>query len=473
MRTFEIVIIIILFLSLLIRFFRLEKIAWLNLLPLFNLLVLAYHFLLEGARWQMIPIYMLAIWLIPFALKRIRHPQSQPKTKWTISGLVVLIFSSLLAILLPVPKFPAPEGLYPVGTQTFYWVDNSRMEVFSTDADQIYANPPDQPRKVMVQVWYPSVAESGEGKAAYMPDGVKDAQAIANTFGFPGFFLSHLALAKTNADQNARLATCFEQWPVLIFSHGWQGMRYQSTIQMENLASQGYIVFAPEHAYGAVISVYPDGSAIANNPKILPDGVSDEAYQQAALILGDSWVGDLVFTLDQIDRLQSGQIPSIFSGHLDTTKTGLFGHSTGGGAALQTCAIDARCKAVLAEDPWLVPYNRTLPTNGVEQPALLIFSETWKSERNLPLLQSFWGALPAGTGRMTILGTQHFDFTDIPLYSPLTTAIRFKGPIPVKQEIPLINDFLNGFFDLNLRNPDSSLLSEAVATYPEILFEVR
>jgi hypothetical protein len=325
----------------------------------------------------------------------------------------------------------------------------------------------------MVQVWYPAIAGSGQGKAAYMPDGVKNAQALANTFGFPGFFLSHLALAKTNADQNARLATCFEHWPILVFSYCWQGMRYQSTVQMENLASQGYIVFAPEHAYGAVVSVYPDGSAIANNPKILPEGVSDEAYQQAALILGDSWVGDLVFTLDQIDRLQSGQISSIFSGHMDTTKTGLFGHSTGGGAALQTCSVDSRCKAVLAEDAWLVPYNRTLPTSGMQQPSLLIFSETWKSQRNLPLLQSFWDTLPDGTSRLTILGTQHFDFTDIPLYSPLSTAIGFKGPLPVKQEIPLINDFLNGFFDLNLRNPDSSLLSDAVATYPNHRFETK
>ena len=473
MRTFEIIIIIILFLSLLIRLVRVEKNVWINLLPLFNLLAIAYHLFLEGARWQMIPSYVLAIWLVPFALRRIRHPQVQPRTKWTISGLVVLILSSLLAVLLPVPTFPTPGGPYPVGTQTFYWVDDSRLEVFSSDPDQIYANPPVLPRKVMVQVWYPSVATSGEGMAVYMPDGVLDAQAIAETFGFPGFFLSHLALAKTNADQNARLATCFEQWPVLVFSHGWQGMRYQSTVQMENLASQGYIVFAPEHAYGAVISVYPDGSATSNNPKILPEGVSEEAYQQAALILGDSWVGDLVFTLDQIDQLQSGQIPSVFSGHMDTTKTGLFGHSTGAGAALQTCAIDSRCKAVLAEDPWLVPYNRTLPTSGVEQPALLIFSETWKSQRNLPLLQSFWDALPTGIGRMSIIGTQHFDFTDIPLYSPLASTMGFKGPIPVKQEMPLINAFLNGFFDLHLRNPDSSLLSEAIATYPGNNFEFK
>ena len=473
MRTFEIIIAAILFLSLMIRFLRTEKFVWLNLLPLFNLLAIAYHFFVEGLRWQMIPLYILSIWMIPFVLHRIRSPQSQPKTRRTITGLVVLLICASLPILMPVPKFPKPTGLYPVGTQTFYWVDESRLEVFSEDPDLIYANPSNHPRKVMVQVWYPAVAESGDQLAPYLPDGERDSLAISKTFELPGFFLSHLALSKTNALQNASVATCFDQWPVLVFSHGWQGMRYQSTAQMENLASHGYIVFAPEHAYGAVISVYPDGSSIANNPEILPDGVSDEAYQQAALILGDSWVGDLVFTLDQIDRLQSGQIPSVFSGHIQTTKIGLFGHSTGGGAALQTCAIDSRCQAVLAEDPWLVPYNRELPTQGVSQPTLLIFSEAWKSQLNLPLLKSLWEAQPAGTARMTIHGTKHFDFTDIPFYSPLAALLGFKGPIPVKQEIPLINDFVTGFFDLNLVNPDSNLLSTAVENYPGNNFEIK
>lgn len=471
MRPFEIIFIVILSASLLIRFYKRDTLRWLNLLPLFNLLVFAYHLFLEGIRWQMIPIYLLSLWLIPFALIRIHQPQKQPKNKWTITGLIVLALSTGLAVLLPVPVLPLPGGPYPVGTQTFYWVDESRMEVFSSESGEVYANPPQKARGVMVQVWYPAVVDSGESLAPYLPDGSRDAKAIAKTFGLPEFFLTHLALAKTNAPQDAKLATCFEQWPILIFSHGWQGMRYQSTVQMENLASHGYIVFAPEHAFGAVISVYPDGSAIVNNPGILPDNSSDEAYQQAALILGDSWVGDLEFTLDQIDRLQSGQIPSILKGHLNTSEIGLFGHSTGGGAALQTCAVDPRCKAVLAEDPWLVPYNRSLPSEGVSQPALLIFSETWKNQRNLPLLESFWNALPEGTPRLTLRGTQHFDFTDIPLYSPLTSVLGLKGPIPAREEFPLINDFLVGFFDLHLVNPESTLLFEAEQSHPSHLLE--
>ncbi len=307
MRIFEILLILIIFCTLLLRFFRFEKAAWIHLFPLTTLLVLGYHLYIEGFRWQMIPLYLLALALLPAAFRQTTNPQHTPQKKWGFIAFGLLAVFSLLPILLPVPVFPQPTGPYAVGTQSFYWVDSSRLEVYSEKDDQVYADPPNQPRKVMVQVWYPSVSGNTTDYAPYLPDGKIDAQALSSDFGFPSFFLNHVALAKTNAVQNNILAQCLNL-AVLIFSHGWDGMRYQNTVQMETLASHGYVVFAPEHAYGAVISVYPDGSKIYNKPQALPKGVSDEEYQQAATILGKSWVGDLIFTLNQIDRLQSGEL---------------------------------------------------------------------------------------------------------------------------------------------------------------------
>ena len=473
MRIFEILLILIIFCTLLLRFFRFEKAAWIHLFPLTTLLVLGYHLYFEGFRWQMIPLYLLALALLPDAFRQTTNPQHTPQKKWSFIAFGLLAVFSLPPILLPVPVFPQPTGPYAVGTQTFYWVDSSRLEVYSPNDDQVYADPPNQPRKVMVQVWYPSVSGNTTDYAPYLPDGKIDAQALSSDFGFPSFFLNHVALAKTNAVQNNILAQCFESWPVLIFSHGWDGMRYQNTVQMETLASHGYVVFAPEHAYGAVISVYPDGSKIYNKPQALPKGVSDEEYQQAATILGKSWVGDLIFTLDQIDRLQSGELKSIFTGHLDTTRIGLFGHSTGGGAVFETCWLDERCKAVLGEDPWLLPYDRAIPENGIQQPALMMFSEAWQNKKNLPLVEMLWQNQPAGAARMTILGTQHYDFADMPLYSPIASTIGLKGPIDTRREISLLNDFLVGFFDKALLDSASTKLNQAQLTYPEVEFEQK
>ena len=69
MRIFENLLIVVLFISLLLRSYRWEKTPWVNLFPLTSLLVMGYHFFMEGARWQMIPLYILALALIPSAIK--------------------------------------------------------------------------------------------------------------------------------------------------------------------------------------------------------------------------------------------------------------------------------------------------------------------------------------------------------------------------------------------------------------------
>lgn len=473
MRLFEIIILAITIISLILLLIKLKKPAWVYLLPSLSLLAFAYHLFFEGARWQMIPLYMLALGLIYLGLRKVTHPEYRIPKLITVIGVIVLIIGAALPLFLPVPVFPDTQGPYAVGTTSFYWVDEDRLEAYSPDPNKVYANPPTEPRKVMVQVWYPATAGQIGEPAPYLPDGVIDSQAMSTSFGFPPFFLNHFQHATTNSLLNAPIATCFDQWPVLVFSHGWNGMRYQNTAQMEALASQGYIVFAPEHAYGAVVTVFPDGTKIYNKDGALPSGVSDEEYAAAAYILGQSWVGDLVFTLDQIERLQSGEIISIFQGYLDTTRIGMIGHSTGGGAVLQTCWQDERCKAVVGQDPWLVPYDRAMPASGLKLPSLNMFSENWLKERNLTLNNQLWKNQPAGSQRMNILGTQHYDFSDISLYSPLGSTLGLKGPIKAEREISLFNDFLIGFFDQHLVNPDSTLLDAAVEEYDEVEFEEK
>ena len=49
-------------------------------------------------------------------------------------------------------------------------------------------------------------------------------------------------------------------YPVLVFSHGMDGMRSLNTFQMEEPASRGYIVVSIEHAFAACGTVFSDGS---------------------------------------------------------------------------------------------------------------------------------------------------------------------------------------------------------------------
>ncbi len=165
----------------------------------------------------------------------------------------------------------------------------------------------------------------------------------------PPFFLDHLALVKTPAYINAQIADSEKPFPVILFSHGWKGFNAQNTGQALELASRGFVVIAVQHTYGAVITVFPDGTIAPNNPNALPDDSDAPDYEEVANILAMQWAGDLSFTLDQIQNPES-EAGAFFSSHLDLEKIGAYGHSTGGGAVIQFCGNDPRCTSVLGMD---------------------------------------------------------------------------------------------------------------------------
>ena len=71
-----------------------------------------------------------------------------------------------------------------------------------------------------------------------------------------------------------------------------------------------------QHTYGAVITVFNDGTVAKNNPSALPDGAPTEEYETAAHILSDQWAGDMGFTLDFM-QLQNDDPSSPFHALLD------------------------------------------------------------------------------------------------------------------------------------------------------------
>src|SRR5687768_14385816 len=83
-----------------------------RLLPPTALLLTLLHLVLEGYRWQMIPLYLLTALLTLSSLTRIRSSSDwKPITSYL--SLVLLAVAIALPILLPVPALPAPGGPYP------------------------------------------------------------------------------------------------------------------------------------------------------------------------------------------------------------------------------------------------------------------------------------------------------------------------------------------------------------------------
>ena len=86
------------------------------------------------------------------------------------------------------------------------------------------------------------------------------APAIATYIDLPSFFLDHLTLTDIPAYTNADVASSDRLFPIIFFSHGWNGFNSQNAGQALELASRGYVVVGMQHTYGAVTTVFPDGT---------------------------------------------------------------------------------------------------------------------------------------------------------------------------------------------------------------------
>jgi hypothetical protein len=216
------------------------------------------------------------------------------------------------------------------------------------------------------------------------------------------------------------------------------------------------------HTYGAVMTVFPDGRQLDRNDNALPDGVTQAEYDRASNQLVRQWAGDIGFVLDEFALLDQSERSYPFAGALDLERVGMLGHSTGGGATAEFCGTDSRCKAALMMDLWIEPVSSEVITRGLSQPFLLFHSATWADQDNHSNNFSLIGDLvdaSQGEGiEIRIEGTEHYDFTSLPLLTPLASAIGLKGPIPGDSGLALINYYTMAFFNQSLLGMDENLL---------------
>ena len=461
MRPLEITSAILMALYVLWAVFGRPQTVLIKAIPIITILVLVLHLFIEKYRWQMIPLYFLAI---VFFLLIIFNRQLIPTRWFTIPALIALIPAIALPILLPVPNVAKPDGPYQVGTMTFTLTDNSRREIYSSN--------PTIPRRFMIQVWYPASPRPDNKTAPWMPNASIYAPAISSMLKLPTFFLDHLELVTTPAFQDSPVAKSNTPYPVIVFSHGWKGFRAQNTVQMLELASHGYVVIGMEHTYGAVATVFPDGTIAPNNPAALPDGLPDDVYFPIARLLVDQWSHDIGYALDFMTQ-QNADAQSPFFNTLDMNDVGIMGHSTGGGATIQFCGTDPRCKAGFAEDPYMTPVSEQVMTKGVSQPFFFMFSETWtgdaKAENtNNNLFRQFYPNASQSFGAVMIKGSAHYDFSDLPMLTPLAPQLHLKGPINGSYVIKMLNNYLLSFFDKTLKGKSTTLF-DGPSPYPEVV----
>jgi pimeloyl-ACP methyl ester carboxylesterase len=416
---------------------------------------------LEGYRWQMLPLYAIALGLavgdVIFIDRRLKWTNRVSRGVFGSGG---VLLAAALPLILPVPLMPAPTGSMPVGTVSFELIDRER--------DEIYGDVPGGPRTFMVQVWYPAADTVGLTTDVWTDNFDVVAPAAARRLGLPSWFLSHTRYTHANSYRTAPLGG--GTFPVIIYSHGWSGFRSVAVTQMEALASNGYVVIAPDHTYGAVATMLANGEVIERDPDALPPvgAVGEDARLRAAATLIDTFAGDVVTVLDELEKGGVGRFAD-FADSLDLDRIGVFGHSAGGGAAIQVCLTDDRCDAVLAFDPWVEPLPDRVLRESMARPALYMRSDDWRGSRNDAMLRGVAGRASAVTYWLGVEGASHNDFTIAPLLTSFGSRFGFTGSLPAGRVLSIIDNYLVGFFDLFLLETGSAAL-DSVA-FPSVSLE--
>lgn len=439
--------------------FRGRRLSWLSPLPIFPL---ALHIFLEGYRWQMAPAYLLAaLLLVRWAWRRVQPPDSvDRRSRATFAGaalgLLLWMLATALSALFPIPRLEQPGGRFLVGTTTAYLQDTEREEVYTPAADD--------KREIMVQVWYPAAAPGDSGRAAYLEALDVAGPAVARRLDLPPFVLSHLEYVQTHAYVDAPAAD--GSYPLLIFSHGLRGIRTQNARLMEELASHGYVVASVDHTYGNVLTVFPEGRVVFyEEERVFPDG---EPFVEAGARLVDVWAADVLFVAEEMAAWNE-EARHRLAGRIDTSRMGTLGHSTGGAAAVEACAQIADCQAVLGLDAWIQPVSAPL-LRDYPKKLMLLRAPEWLGPENAAAGRTLYRERAGEGYLLTMAGAKHFDFTDIPLLSPLTQILGLSGEIEGRRALTIINAYGVAFFDHTLKGETAPLLEGPSSTYPEVNF---
>ena len=176
------------------------------------------------------------------------------------------------------------------------------------------------------------------------------------------------------------------------------------------------------------------------------------------------WTQDTQFVLTQIEQMNRSQVISPFAGHLDTSRIGVFGMSFGGATAAQVCAIDSRCKAAINMDGFQFG---TLLDNPLKVPFMMMQSENQAGTNDFVL-----DTMTGGGIRLVVRDTQHFNYTDFNLLSPVFQNLRVLGNIDPQRMEHIINTYTLAFFDQTLKGISSPLLQGANPDYPEVELKV-
>jgi predicted dienelactone hydrolase len=307
-------------------------------------------------------------------------------------------------------------GPSPVGVRTIEVVDESRQNPAGTG-----------PRALTVEVYYPSTSDAVAG----VP------RDIVQVFG--------IELFPTPTYRDVTRAT--GPFPLILYSHGSGGIRFENLALAVHLASHGYVVVSADHPGDTLLDPGDDMTAV------LTDRPKDVSF------LIDTFLGF---------NLEAG---NFFAGAIDPDRIGASGWSYGGYTVLALAAgtfslgtfSDARVRAIMPLDGSAQVFDPDVPAlyPTITIPTLLLGGSL--SDVIAPRLQQLFDGLPDGPGVVAygnFLDAVHPSFADqceVPEVLRGESAACEPGVVPWRH-VRHIEDYLAlNFFDASLRQDAEAL----------------
>src|SRR5437867_814951 len=218
---------------------------------------------------------------------------------------------------------PTPTGPFAVGRALYDWADDETLDTL--------APVPGTKRELLGWMWYPSGAGQSAAIDDYLPAPLRAAVERARGPLISKFLTRDLSKVHAHSIRNSDVSPQQRSYPVVIMRAGASAEVWNYSSLAEDLASHGYVVVGFDAPYRTNVVVFPDGRVMRRRPENNPElvfGRPDSARRINTLLA--AWTGDIAFVLDRLQQLNRGDASGKFTGRLDMSRVGVFGHSLGG-----------------------------------------------------------------------------------------------------------------------------------------------
>ena len=405
------------------------KMKYSNSMLLISIFILFYQYIAVGYKWQNVPYVIICVYFLAKIYFKFQFKSRFINFVLSFVGIVLFLSSLILNYYLPIPSFEFNNSQFSVGYEQIYIkIDDRKQPKAFIELSNLSDG---GNRALLVDIYYPSTEPTKSiqlFKNTQSNWGEFVIKYLNRTWGLniPTFVLSHLNLSYFDVGQNISIAS--EDFPVVIYTHGWAGEKIFATDQLLEIASNGYVVVAIDHTGLAMFTDLPTGTIYNTGSNENSSDVFSVMHEMSK---------DIEDTVNYLHNIN-------YTANLSDIS--IIGHSTGGGSGHLYC-LRNRCNKLILQDPYFVPVVEKLSNIELRTDTYFIYSEDWYSNYENPeytteiqVYRNFLINESLAKGYY-LTDSAHYDFVAFGAVSPLTKYTFLKGIIDYKDSIFINNKF--------------------------------